>query len=138
MNTSLVLAGLFTSFAIVACSVAPVPEEPGDSEQRVSNAPTGEEAPAAKGDGGAAGPETEATGPKEKGEPTPQEPADPICVASCESGGLAAKCGDTKGGFCESVCGSRSATLVACLVAAPDCAKTQWIRCRGDAGTGTK
>ena len=131
MNTSLTLTGLLTSFAIVACAAAPSPEGQGESEQRVSA--RGDNAPAAKPDASANDSDEPSGEEKVKGEPTEPGPPDPACLATCESGGLAAKCGDTVGGFCESLCASPSVALVACLVAAPDCAKRRWIACKGAA-----
>lgn len=66
----------------------------------------------------------------------PSEPADPACVATCNTR-LKAKCeGDDD--FCEGLCGWITTAELTCMASASSCEKSEFFRCQnetaGDAG----
>jgi len=149
MNISLVrfavVAALTLSAASVACSAPtpePLPTSGGAStesqDQRSAKADDSQLPPSSGGkadapantDGGAA--PGEKGGGKGEGEELP--PADPQCVATCNSG-VKAKCeGDDT--FCEDICSFYTPTEIACITQAPTCEKSVWVGCIQDEGGG--
>jgi hypothetical protein len=132
------------SISTAACSGSPAPvgstgnDQTGSSGSRNGGSRDGEGTdaehgstptpsdPATDSDGGAPA----------KGGDKDVPPPDPTCVATCNSS-LKAKCsGDDT--FCDDVCVGLSATELACLVQAPTCDKSEWIRCAPSEGGGSK
>jgi len=140
------LAAFSLSAASIACSAPPPAPSPssgsastGSQDQKTARNEDGTSppasgdkasAPSSDPDGGA--PPAKGGGDGEKEVP----PADPQCVASCNSG-LKAKCqGDDM--FCDDICSFYTPQEIACLTAASSCEKSVWVQCEQQNGGGGK
>ena len=141
-------AALSLSAASVACSApppAPSPTSGGSAstesqDQKTARSEDGTTPPSSGGKAGAPSSNPDGGAPPEKGGGGDGEkevpPADPQCVASCNSG-LKAKCqGDDT--FCEDICSFYTAQEIACISQAPSCEKSVWIQCTEQDNGGGK